>query len=206
MRMDIHVEVYPVGSLRTNCYIISDPTALIVIDPGAEFEHLRGGLAGRKVDAILITHGHGDHIGALRDLVDLTGAPVYIGRPDAPGLLEGKLNRSWAVEDATWVDRVDHELDDGDTITCGDMAFTVIATPGHTPGGVCYYCPEAKLLFSGDTLFAGCVGRTDFAGGDDAAMRASIARLRELPDDVMVYPGHEAATQIGREKRINPFM
>ena len=200
----------PLGAYGTNCYIAhneADNTCLVT-DPGDEGEKLKDILESHnfKVQAILLTHGHSDHIGAVQTLVDAYHVPVYIHEGDVACLTDAEVNLSAPhgrpitalVDDVRYVK-------EGDTISLGDTTFTVIETPGHTPGGVCYYT-EGTLL-AGDTLFQGSVGRTDFPNGNFEQLSKGIKeKLYTLPDDTKVYPGHGGQTTIGEEKQYNPFV
>ncbi len=198
------VKSLSVGALGTNCYIlIDDNQNAVVIDPGDEAPRILRALGGATLRTCLLTHVHFDHMGALAALVNQTGATVYCHRDDAAALRDGVKNLSAVfgmaldtVTDAT-------TLQDGDTVTVGDMTLTVLHTPGHTPGSCCYLCE--KTLFSGDTLFCESIGRTDFPGGDSHAMRASLKRLLALDNVDTVYPGHDAPTTIAHERQYNPY-
>ena len=181
-----------VGAFQANCYILGHPGSRegLVIDPGAEplriiQEITRSSL---KIIAILITHAHMDHVGGVGELRRITKAPVLVHALDAPGLGA----------------RPDGTLTDGQEITLGTYRIKVIHTPGHSPGGVCFHAPGA--VFTGDTLFAGSIGRTDFPGGDHQGLIQGVVRkIFPLGDDLRIYPGHGPASTIGRERRTNPF-
>lgn len=202
----VDIEFLILGMIQNNTYLISDGKGLLVVDPSADVERILQLIGDRKLDAIICTHHHTDHVGALRALREVTGAPVYASEIDAP-IIEDQPGSPYEPP----VDScpVDVKVNDGDTITVGDMKWKVIATPGHTPGGICLfldseygeYIERANVLISGDTLFAGSIGRTDFAGGNDAQMRKSLKRLSQLPDDTLVLPGHNLLTTIGDEQR-----
>lgn len=192
------------GEIAVNCYLVSTAAAAVVIDPG--FENLRAEeflLEGSdKQRLILLTHAHFDHIGGALRLREKTGADIVIGRCDNEYLSvpEVNLSNSFGVRLEPFC--ADRTVDDGDIINAGDMEIKVLHTPGHTVGGVCYLINES--LFSGDTLFCGSVGRTDFPGGDFGVLSASVKRLYSLlPNETTVYPGHGEATDIGREKSYN---
>ncbi len=196
-------QYFPVGAYSANCCLVLDANGnTAVIDPGDEAERI---LAHARefsltVRAVLLTHAHFDHMGAAAALQRATGAPLYVHEADARGLCDPRYS-VLPVGDPPHADRL---LQDGDTVTVGSLTFTVLHTPGHTTGSVCYRCEN--VLFAGDTLFAGSIGRTDFAGGDMTAMRQSLRRLSELPDELSVVPGHGEETTIGYEKQTNPFM
>ncbi|HET6351974.1 MAG TPA: MBL fold metallo-hydrolase [Coriobacteriia bacterium] len=208
------VERIVVGPLEVNCWIVSDGSGgpAVVIDPGDDACAIEEALAGREVAALVLTHGHFDHIGAVRELKEATGAQLLVHEADAGRLSSdapagtGGAVFGFAGVTAPPADRL---LADGDVIKAGAVTLTVLHTPGHTQGGICLLgCSEGGCtdLFSGDTLFAGSVGRTDFVGGDGRVLARSIAeKLAPLEADVRVHPGHGPDTTIGREQRINPF-
>ena len=192
-----------VGDLAVNCcFVYDDEKHAAVIDPGDDADRLIAYLKQEKlqIDAILLTHVHFDHIQAVRELQAATGAPLCVHEADIPALADPTFSMVRMPYELS----ADRALQDGDVVTVGQLTFTVLHTPGHTRGSVCYRCEET--LFAGDTLFAGSIGRTDFAGGDFKAMRHSLARLAALSDDTRVIPGHGEGTTIGYEKRYNPFM
>jgi len=193
------------GPLDTNCWLVDDGESgdLIVIDPAAEGATITREIGTDTVGAIVLTHGHFDHLEAVRDLVTTTHAPLLVHTADAGKIqtAEGTGGRLFGFDaSAPAADRL---LEEGDEVIVGSVSLSVLHTPGHTPGSICLLCPGH--LFSGDTLFAGSIGRTDFAGGDMRSMRRSIARLSSLDDDVRVHPGHGPDTTIGRERRVNPY-
>ena len=204
----MNIECMVVGEFEVNCWIVwSARREAAVIDPGADWQRIRDFLVAKDltVASYLLTHGHMDHVSALADLAEALPAPVGIHAADL----------AWAFSDENqWapyypVPRRPSQiqpLDDGQVWTADDMRFHVIATPGHTPGSVCLLCEESRALFSGDTLFAGSIGRTDFPGSSSRAMKQSLKRLATLDDDIAVYPGHGPKTTIGAEKRSNFFM
>ena len=192
------LETMVLGPLATNCYILWDEQTneAAVIDPGAAGQKIADFLAahGLTLRMILLTHAHYDHIGGLKLLHELTGAPVYVSTADSTdpaGMTHGRLIFT-------------NTYDDGDELTLGSIRIRVIATPGHTPGGVCLLAGD--LLFSGDTLFAGSCGRTDFQGGDSAAMMASLRKLGQLPGNPQVLPGHMESSTLDDERQYNPWM
>ena len=193
----MNIVVMPVGAYQTNCYMVwGEGDTCVLIDPGYQAMELLGQVQaqGKKLEAILLTHGHFDHVGAVRDLVAETDCKVYICKEETAlpeGLTAGKLYYS-------------HTYDEGDTVQAAGLSFTVLRTPGHTPGGVCLLCGDA--MFSGDTLFAGSIGRTDFPGGDWDTLRTSLSRLAALETDYRVFPGHGEDTTLDFERKTNPYM
>ena len=175
------IRCLPLGALQANCYLLSDEEgATAVIDPGDEagtiLETVRAGELA--VEAILLTHAHFDHILAADELRRETGAPVYVYETDAPALADPRRSLTVLAKGGAGPLRADHLLKDGEELRVGRLAVSVLHTPGHTPGSCCFLCGDA--LFSGDTLFAGSIGRTDFPGGDDQAMAASLRMLAAL--------------------------
>jgi glyoxylase-like metal-dependent hydrolase (beta-lactamase superfamily II) len=192
-----------------NCFILGCEETLeaAIIDPGDEAGRILRTLDESRLTAKLIinTHGHFDHVGANKQLKDATGAPILIHALDAPML--SKLASSAAAWGLTADDSPppDRNLEDGDKISFGHIALTVIHTPGHTPGGISLHTDGR--VFVGDTLFAGSIGRTDFPGGSFAVLKESIQKkLFALDEGVKVYTGHGPPTTIGEEKRFNPFV
>lgn len=201
----IDIEFLVLGPIANNTFIISDDSSVIVVDPSADAPRIVNALGGRKLDAIFITHHHEDHTAALKELKDLTGAPVYASRIDTP-IIENQPNKTGYIYAESCP--VDHQLNDKDVVKIGSMRWKVIHTPGHTPGSICFflasedgtYIERPNVLVSGDTLFCASIGRTDFPGGNMGQMRASLKRLSKLPDDTLVLPGHESLTTIGTEQ------
>lgn len=184
-----------VGELSTCCYIVwndadkSDEAGAtcVVIDPGAEPERIREACEGRRIEAILLTHGHFDHIGGVKALAK-DGAEIVIHRDDAPMLGSSELNAGWLVGDYVTAPAATKTVDEGDTITFAGVTFTVLHTPGHTPGSVCYQTGE--WLFTGDTLFHYGYGRTDLPGGSMRQLADSLRRLQPLAQQYEIFPGH----------------
>jgi hydroxyacylglutathione hydrolase len=195
------IKTLPVGQLETNCYVVTDEKSLIcaVIDPGDESNTILDYLEDNhlKCTHILITHGHYDHTMAVSAVKEATGAEVYMNEKDAHADLQSaslKYNPPAGT----------HFYKDGDTVDVGGLHFTVLETPGHSAGSVCLICEDA--IFSGDTLFQGSCGRTDFPGSDPNAMLSSLKRLYALEGDYEVYPGHMDSTTLSRERAHNYYM
>lgn len=198
-----------IGMIGTNCYLVydSEKRGAVLIDPADNAGFLLNQCRelGLVPEAVLLTHGHFDHIGAVREMVRSFPMPVYAGRQEEKLLSDPQLNLSAAYGAPVTV-KAPHLLDDGQEISLLGRKWKVIATPGHTEGSVCYYVEQEKALFSGDTLFCESYGRTDFPTGSGRALRDSVTeKLFVLPEDTIVYPGHEAQTDIGHEKRYNPL-
>ena len=192
----LNIHTLPLGDYQTNTYIVHKGDTCVIIDPGYEPERILAEIArlGLTVGAILLTHGHFDHVGGVRFIAKATACPVYLCEEDLslpPYMTSGALFFTDGCEE-------------GDTVSIAEMAFSVLHTPGHTPGSVCYLIDDA--LFSGDTLFQGSCGRTDFPGSSGAQMRKSLDRLSALPDRLAVYPGHGPSTTLEDEKRYNPYL
>ena len=198
------------GSVQTNCYFLyqENEKKIIVVDPADKGDYLYNAFkeAGFEVAAILLTHAHFDHIWGCNKLRELSGAQVFAWEEEKEVCESAKLNVSEDVGRPYTV-TVDWYLRDGEKVTIEGMEFTVIGTPGHTQGSCCYYFEEANMLISGDTLFEESVGRTDLPTGSMSTLVRSVKdKLFELPDDVVVYPGHGDSTTIGHEKKYNPFI
>lgn len=196
----------PVGSLQTNCYIVVHENSAAVIDPGADEGSIMALLAGEgaAVKSIVLTHGHADHVAAAAALKRLTGAPI-LAHPADSYLLRATENMIARALGLTEVIVPDMDLSDAKSVSLAGIEFAVLATPGHTPGSCCLYSAKEQVLFSGDTLFRGSIGRSDLQGGDAKTLARSLARLKELPAEVEVYPGHGPATTIGKERMSNRY-
>jgi len=202
-------ELIIVGALETNCYLVycKDTLSCAVIDPGAEPDKIFPVIAGLKLKPIMVlnTHGHTDHVGANRDIIDRFHVPLLIHAADEPWLKNMMSSELSLLLDSKESPPPDRFLKDRETIRIGTVCLKVIHTPGHTPGSVGFLGPG--IYFSGDTLFNGGVGRTDLPGGDyDAIMKSIKTKLFMLPNEVKVHSGHGIATTIGYEKRSNPFL
>lgn len=204
-------EILPVGILQCNCSIFGDEQSreAIVIDPGDELAEIRAILDRHrlKVAAIIITHGHIDHVMAANELRRTTGAPVYMSRHDQTMLDHLHVQAQWLGMDVPVRPEIDADASEGRVIALGAADFTVLHTPGHTPGSSSIWIPQQRKLVAGDTLFRDSIGRTDLPGGDSRLILSSIkTRLLELPDETIVVPGHGPSTTIGRERERNPFL
>ena len=208
----INVESVQVTELATNCYIVTDEVTgdCAVIDPGEFSPKLDKALSKigyDKIKLVLLTHGHYDHIGGTNDLLAKTNnkAEVAISENDVPLLSNSFLNLSKFFTAKPLEDiKSDIALHDGDKITLGESVFTVISTPGHTSGSVCFVCDDK--IFSGDTLFYRSHGRTDFPTGDEKAMLDSLNKLANLSGNYTVYPGHDMSTTLDSERKYNPYI
>ncbi len=205
-------EVLSVGFLQCNCHVVGDPKTreAIVIDPGDEPDAILAALHRHNltVKAILITHAHPDHVGGAAKLKAATGAPVLM-HPDDRWLLDNVAMQCAAFGfPAPPAVQMDAALKPGDDIRWGaNLRAQVLHTPGHTPGSSCLYLPDHKILFAGDTLFAGSIGRTDLWGGSyDAILRSIHAQLLPLDPATVVFPGHGPHTTLAEEKESNPFL
>ncbi|MBZ0155503.1 MAG: MBL fold metallo-hydrolase [Alphaproteobacteria bacterium] len=201
------IKTVVVGPLQVNCYVIGDEDSkrALVIDPGDEPDRILRIIkeAQLQVDYVICTHGHFDHVGAVVDMQNETGAKVVLHGDELPVYsLAKNMAAFWGYEIEA-LPGPDMTVQEGDVLTFGRLSLEVFHTPGHSPGGICLY--GENTLFTGDTLFAGSVGRTDFEGGDLSKLRDSFRRLMILPDNTEVLPGHGPASTIGREKRTNMF-
>ena len=204
----MQVFTMPLGPLQTNCYLLADDNGIgAVVDPGLYTPALADLIAQHttQIALILLTHGHADHISGAKTLRDETGAPICIHAldndyTDSPLCMAADCGCPYNPF------RADRLLGDGDTVTFGSETLSVLHTPGHAPGGVCYIHEADRVIFSGDTLFCLTAGRTDFPRGSYDDLMASLRRLRDLAGDYTVYPGHERATHLDAERKRNFFM
>ena len=199
-----------VGSVYTNCYFLKNKETgeLLIVDPGDAADMIErkvSEMQGKPV-GILLTHGHFDHIMAADEVRKKYNIPIYASEKEETTLLNPKVNLSVFGHGSCTLD-ADVYLKDLQVVVLAGFSVQMIETPGHTVGSCCYYLKEEGVLFSGDTVFQGSVGRTDFPEGSTAAIVRSLHRLLDtLPDETEVYPGHDASTTIGYEKRYNPFV
>ena len=194
----VNIRTLPLGAYQTNCYLVwgEDSQTCVVIDPGynPEIVLAEAKLLGKEIAAILLTHGHFDHVGGVKELAAETDCKVYLCPEDLampPQMTAGPLYYT-------------DTYGEGDFVEVAGLTFKVLHTPGHTPGSVCLACENA--LFSGDTLFWGSCGRTDLPGGNWATIQKSLKRLADLSGDYDVYPGHGDATKLSFERNFNPYM
>lgn len=204
------IEGRAMGAMGANCYLYAcmESKKAAIIDPGADGKKIHRWVLerGLTIEYILLTHGHVDHIGAVDELRGLLGQVlVGIHAADAEMLTDGKKNLSSYLGSEIVLQGADFLFQDGQELMVGNQCLSVISTPGHTPGGVCFLSTEG--LFSGDTLFAGSIGRTDFPGGSmEQLLKGVKEKLLILPEDTLVFPGHGEETHIGAEKRDNPYL
>ena len=204
------IEKYVVGMIGTNCYLVinEETKDTVMVDPGAYPAKVKNAVKeqGLKLKAVLLTHAHFDHIMGIDTLRREWSVPVYASALEQKVLTDANVNLSVAYG-AGYVFADAKFLEDGASLALAGYQIRMISTPGHTAGGCCYYIEEEEVLFSGDTLFAGSVGRTDFPTGSMSTLARSVKeRLLSLPEDTQVYPGHMEATTIGFEKENNPFL
>ncbi|HLU22186.1 MAG TPA: MBL fold metallo-hydrolase [Bacillaceae bacterium] len=200
----------PLGPLQTNCYILyNEDNDCIVFDPGAQGKELVEYVEEQQFSpkAILMTHAHFDHIGAIDAIRDRWRIPVYIHELEEDWLTNPSLNRSSFFGAEITVNPADKIISQEGKLNIGDFSFSTYHTPGHSPGSISYYCKEANIVIAGDTLFHHSIGRTDLPGGNHVQLITSIeSKLFTLPDDTIVLPGHGTATTIKQEKESNPFL
>ncbi len=194
----VNIKTLPLGAYQTNCYIAwgDDSDDCIVIDPGYEPERvlLAAKKAGKSVAAVLLTHGHFDHVGGVKGITEVTGCPVYLHENEL------SLPEGFTAGPLYYTDT----YGEGDVLSLAGISLRVLHTPGHTPGSVCLAAED--ILFSGDTLFMDSIGRTDFPGGSIAQMRKSLKRLADLPVNYRVLPGHGSETTLNAERQYNPYL
>jgi hydroxyacylglutathione hydrolase len=195
----------PAGVYAANCYVVMDEETkqAVILDPGGDSEDIIKGIEAlsAEVKLILLTHGHVDHVGAVEELREKYNVPVYINKKDEDIINKG----DFIFGKLTSTDKPSSYISEGDELRIGELVVKCIETPGHTPGGMSFLIGDN--LFTGDTLFAGSIGRTDFTGGDfDTLIHSIKTKLLVMKDDVKVFSGHGPQSTIGRERQTNPFL
>jgi hydroxyacylglutathione hydrolase len=203
--------MFTVGPVQENCFLFrhEDSDRAMIVDPGDEAPRILGAVEqlGVSVEAILVTHCHFDHIGAVAPVAKATGAPVYASEIERGVLADIMSYVPFPGFGPYESYEADHTLKGGETLELAGFEVDVLFTPGHSPGHLTYSVPESQGIFSGDVLFQSSVGRTDLPGGDWSTLLASISTLVEaLPADTAVYPGHMGITSLGVERETNPFL
>lgn len=209
MATQVHTVV--VGPFLVNCYLLweRDTSEGVIIDPGASAYEISQELDEFEINpkAILLTHGHGDHIAAVAPLMETYGVPLYVGSGEEALLADPSANISAFFDHPIVAPKPDHLLTGDEVIQVAGIRLQVMTSPGHTAGGVCYLEEQTGRLFCGDTLFAGSIGRTDLPGGNYQQLIDSIqSKIMTLPDSIVVYPGHGPQTTVGTERQSNPFL
>jgi hydroxyacylglutathione hydrolase len=208
---ELVVDMHTVGQVAENCFLVRNEGSdkAVIVDPGDEAERLLNAidLAGVELEAILLTHTHFDHIGAVAPIAKATGAPVWVPEIEKPVLADINAFVPWPgfgpFED--W--DAEHTVTGGEHLSLAGLEIDVVFTPGHSPGHVTYAIPGGAALFSGDVLFQGSVGRVDLPGGDGPRLMKTIQELLDAyPDETAVYPGHMGITTLGAERATNPFL
>ena len=208
----IDVRMFTVGMIQENCFIarLKESDRAVIVDPGEEPDRLLAALEAlgiTKLEAILLTHTHFDHIGAVTPVARATGAPVWCPELETQVLANIMDYIPWPGFGPYESYEADHTVKGGETLELAGMSIDVLFTPGHSPGHVTYAVRDGDALFSGDVLFQGSVGRVDLPGGDWATLLSSIELLmNEFPPETTVYPGHMGITTLGRERATNPFL
>lgn len=200
----------PLGALQTNCYILYDGQHCLIIDPGGDGKKLIRLFAQKNVQplAILLTHAHFDHIGAVDELREKYGIPLYVHKNEQDWLENPVLNGSslFFPDRPLRMNAPDRLIEEEGTLTIGPFQLKILETPGHSPGSVSFYNKDSRVIFAGDTLFLGSIGRTDLPGGNQEQLLDSIrTKIFTLPHETSVLPGHGPGTTVGRELRGNPF-
>jgi glyoxylase-like metal-dependent hydrolase (beta-lactamase superfamily II) len=209
--MALDVEMLTVGQIGENCFLfrLQGGDRLLIVDPGEEPERILAAVeaSGATVEAILLTHCHFDHIGAVAPVARATGAPVYCPEIEVPVLADIMAFVPWEGFGPYESYEADEVVRGGETLELAGMEIEVVFTPGHSPGHVTYAVKGEPAIFSGDVLFQGSVGRVDLPGGDGPTLLASIAKLMDAyPEETVVHPGHMGLTTLGAERATNPFL
>ncbi len=207
----MEIKTLVLGGLGTNCYVLEDIEKRVcaVIDPADNVDTILRATENRgvKIEKIILTHAHFDHMMALPELFEKTKAQVFVGQFDAPGLALPMLNLSQSFMGAPFSFTGSYNtLREGDVITVGETCcLSVLETPGHTPGSLCFLSEKEGCIFTGDTVFAGSIGRTDFPGGNFEAIITSLSRVLSLDGKLSIYPGHGASSLVCDERACNPY-
>lgn len=206
---DFRMETFVLGDVSTNCYLIYNQKSreAVVVDPADNGAFVLNKCRELQVKpvAVILTHGHFDHILAVEDICRAFSCQVYAGREEDRLLQDSSMNLSTIMGTERTIVCADVLVKEKDELSLAGFKWNVLETPGHTAGSVCYYIPSEQILFSGDTLFAGSLGRTDLPTGDQKEIVSSIReKLLPLPEETKVFPGHGEGTTIGRERRYNP--
>jgi len=209
--MSLDVQMLTVGQIAENCFLLRKESSdrALIVDPGEEPDRILAAVEemGVTVDAILLTHCHFDHIGAVAPVAKATGAPVYCPEIETPILADIMAFVPWAGFGPYESYEANHTVKGGETVELAGLDLDVIFTPGHSPGHVTYSARGENAIFSGDVLFQGSVGRVDLPGGDGPTLMRSIRSLLDShPDETIVYPGHMGITTLGVERASNPFL
>jgi glyoxylase-like metal-dependent hydrolase (beta-lactamase superfamily II) len=207
----MNVRMFTVGAVQENCFLVwaDGGDRAVIVDPGEEAERLLAAIdeLGVTVEAVLVTHCHFDHVGAVAPVAKATGAPVYVSEIERPVLADIMSYVPFAGFGPYESWEAEHTLRGGERLQLAGLDIDVLFTPGHSPGHLTYSIPAEQAVFSGDVLFQGSVGRVDLPGGDWGTLLNSISGLVEsLPEDTTVYPGHMGITSLGAERRTNPFL
>lgn len=208
--VSLEIHTLALGDFQTNAYVLIDDGECWIVDPGFEPEELVGFLRGRDLTPtrILLTHGHADHIAGINELLAAwPGVPIFCPADDAEMLTDAGANLSGTLGLSVTSPPADKLVRAGDVLEMNALSWQILDTSGHTAGGVSYYCAQAGMVITGDALFAGGIGRTDFPGGDSTRLARNIRRnLYALPPETRMYPGHGPGSTIGQEIRLNPFV
>lgn len=204
----LQIERLPVGMAQANCYIVHNQTEALIIDPGAQGNQIIQTITDLGVEpvAVLLTHTHYDHIGAVEQIRAEYSIPVYVSVKEQDWLQDPSKNLSGLLGENLIIEEAEHVFQSDESISISDFQFTVVSTPGHSPGGVSFVFEEDEFVITGDALFAGSIGRTDLPGSQPEQLFKGIReKLFILPDQYTAYPGHGPQTNIGHEKKTNPF-
>ncbi|HNX15765.1 MAG TPA: MBL fold metallo-hydrolase [Bacilli bacterium] len=195
--------------LFSNCYVIIDShSSCVIVDPSCDYDGVINYINNHHLlcRGILLTHAHFDHMRGIDRTAQALKVPLFVSYEDQDGLTDARLNCSFMCQSEVIVKTIPTIVNDQEILNLLDEPMRVIATPFHTKGSVCYFIANSKILFSGDTLFRGCIGRTDLPSSDARKVKTSLAKIFDLPDDTKVYPGHRSSTNIGYERKLNPFI